>query len=247
MTALIIDDEPNCCRTIEMLLHKYVPDIQVAGTCTDGIEGMEAIGRLQPDIVFLDIEMPRLNGLEMLEKLPGINFHLVFTTSYDQYALKAFRFSAIDYLLKPVGKDDLLRAMQKIRKFSRTDPQQIELLMQKMQQPRSITRMAAPTTEGLQMIPIDQIISGEANDNYTILHQKTGKPLLISQTLKDVEDTLSDHAFLRVHRCHLININEIEKYVRGEGGYVVMSNGSTIDVSRAKKETLLRHLLPHRE
>jgi two-component system LytT family response regulator len=242
MRAIIIDDEINCCRTLEMLLTSLGKDIEILAVCKDGIEGLEAIEKHRPDLVFLDIEMPRMNGLEMLEKIQNMDFHLVFTTSYDQYALKAFRYSAIDYLLKPISPEELSQAMNKIKKYSRTVPQQIDLLLEKLHHKKPVNRVAVPTMEGLQMVPVENIISGEADDNYTILHLKDGKKIVVAQTLRDVEEILTDFAFLRVHRGHLVNLNEIEKYVKGEGGYLVMTNGSSVDVSRSRKESLLKRL-----
>jgi two-component system LytT family response regulator len=242
MRAIIIDDEINCCRTLEMLLKTTANNIEIVAICNDGIEGLEAIEKHRPQLVFLDIEMPRMNGLEMLEKIQHMDFHLVFTTSYDQYALKAFRYSAIDYLLKPISPEELSQALNKIKNYSRTVPQQIDLLLEKLHHKKHVNRVAIPTMEGLQMVPVENIISGEADDNYTILHLKDGKKIVASQTLRDVEEVLIDFAFLRVHRGYVVNLNEVEKYVKGEGGYLVMSNGSSIDVSRSKKESLLKRL-----
>jgi two-component system LytT family response regulator len=246
MKAIIIEDEVNCSRTLEMLLHKYVKDVEVLACCKDGKEGLDSIHLLKPDLVFLDIEMPHMTGLEMLEKLDKIDFHLVFTTSYNQYALKAFRYSAIDYLLKPVSTEELLQAMDKVRKYTTTAIQQVDHLLKQLQQKQSVSKIALPTMEGFQMILIENIISCEADDNYTILHLRDGKTMVVTYTLGDAEDILKDLSFLRVHRGHVVNLNEIERYVKGEGGYLVMSDGSSIDVSRSRKEGLLKRLLPHK-
>ena len=193
--------------------------------------------------------MPKMNGFEMLEHLPQVNFEIIFTTSYDQYALKAIRFSAIDYLLKPVDEEELRTAIQKvIQRSQKPITQQLEILLQKIHQPSTpINKIAMPTMEGLQMIPVDSIISCESDSNYTILQLKNSKKLIVSRTLKEIEELLEEHSFVRVHRCYLANMNEVEKYVKGEGGYLVMSDGTTIDVARNKKEVLLKKLLPHKE
>jgi two-component system LytT family response regulator len=185
----------------------------------------------------------------MLEKLPSVNFEIIFTTSYDQYALKAIRFSAIDYLLKPVDSEELQKAIQKvIHRSQKPIAQQLEILMQKIHQPSTpIYKIAMPTMEGLQMIPVDSIISCESDSNYTILFLKNNKKIIASRTLKDIEELLEEHSFARVHRCYLANLNEVEKYVKGEGGYLVMSDGTNIDVARNKKEVLMKKLLPYRE
>jgi len=247
--AIIIDDEPYCCEVLAAMLGNCCPDVKIVSVCHNGLDGSSSIRQNVPDLVFLDVEMPKMNGFEMLEQLPSVNFHLIFTTSYDKYALKAFRFSAIDYLLKPIDQEELQKAMQRVLQHSQSPlPQQLEILMRKIHQPTaSINKIALPTMEGLQMIPVDLIISCESNDNYTILKLKDKRKLVVSCTLKEIEEILEDHSFIRVHRSYMVNLNEIEKYLKGEGGYLVMTDGSTIDVSRTRKETLLKKLLPYKE
>jgi two-component system LytT family response regulator len=249
LKAIIIDDEPYCCEILAAMLESDCPDVEVIKICSNASEGSTAIRQHSPDLVFLDVEMPKMNGFEMLEQLASINFHLIFTTSYDQYALKAIRFSAIDYLLKPIDREELNKAIQKVKeRFQIPVPQQLELLLQKFKQPSNpVNKIALPTMEGLQMIPIETIISCESDDNYTELNLKSGKKLLVTRSLKDMEESLEQHSFIRVHRSWLVNLNEIEKYIKGEGGYLVMSDGTSIDVARNKKEVLLKKLLPYRE
>jgi two-component system LytT family response regulator len=244
--AVIVDDEPYCCETLAVLLERYCPNVTVIDSCYNGMDALTVIQKQQPDLVFLDVEMPKMNGFEMLEQLPSINFDLIFTTSYNQYALKAFRFSAIDYLLKPVDREELQKAIKKLEHRSqRPITQQLEILFQKMNRAATpIGKIALPTLEGLQMVNIDSIISCDSDSNYTILRLKHKEKLTVSRTLKDVEELLEDHAFVRVHNSYLVNLNEIVKYVKGEGGYLVMSDGTNIDVSRSKKEILLKRLLP---
>jgi two-component system LytT family response regulator len=247
--AIIVDDELDCCETIAALLNSYCPDVAVTGIYHNGAEALPIVLQKQPDLVFLDVEMPKMNGFEMLEQLPQVNFDIIFTTGYDQYALKAIRFSAIDYLLKPVDREELQKAVQKVlQRSQRTIAKQVEILMQKLHQPaKCISKIALPTMEGLQMIPIDSIISCESDSNYTVLLLKNSKKLVVSTTLKEIGEALEDHSFARVHRSYLVNLNEVEKYVKGEGGYLIMSDGSMIDVSRNKKEDLLKKLLPYKE
>jgi two-component system LytT family response regulator len=247
--AIIVDDEPHCCKTLSLLLSRYCPEVEVTGIYHNGVAALQAIKASTPDLIFLDVEMPRMNGFEMLEQLPSINFHLIFTTSYDQYALKAFRFSAVDYLLKPVDRGELQKAVQKVLKQTeKLVAEQIHILLQKANHPANAhNKIALPTMEGLQMIAIDTILYCESDDNYTRVILKNTKKIVVSRTLKEIEEMLEDHSFIRVHRSYLVNINEIEKYVRGEGGYLVMSDGGNIDVSRNKKEILLKRLLPYKE
>ena len=249
LNIIIVDDEPYCCEILAAMLEADCPDIRVDNICNNGLDALAAIKQYSPDIVFLDVEMPKMNGFEMLERLSSINFHLIFTTSYDQYALKAIRFSAIDYLLKPVDREELKKAVEKVRQRIQIPlPQQLEILMQKIKQPsKPVNKIALPTMEGLQMIPIDTIVSCESDDNYTILKLKNAKKLLVTRSLKEIEEALEQHSFIRVHRSYLVNLNEIEKYIKGEGGYLVMSDGTSIDVARNKKETLLKKLLPYKE
>src|SRR5678816_2271598 len=246
--AIIIDDEPYCCETVATLLQDC-DEVEIVAECYNGIDALEAIRKYSPGLVFLDVEMPKMNGFEMLGQLQSVNFEIIFTTSYDQYALKAIRFSAIDYLLKPVDEEELRTAIQKvIQRSQKPITQQLEILLQKIHQPSTpINKLAMPTMEGLQMIPVDSIINCESDSNYTILQLKNSKKLIVSRTLKEIEELLEEHSFVRVHRCYLANMNEVEKYVKGEGGYLVMSDGTTIDVARNKKEVLLKKLLPTKE
>lgn len=246
--AIIIDDEPYCCEALATLLDD-IPEIEVRTICHSAVDALTAIKKHSPDLVFLDVEMPKMNGFELLEQLPSVNFEIIFTTSYDQYALKAIRFSAIDYLLKPVDSEELQKAIQKvINRTLKPITQQLEILMQKINQPSTpINKIAMPTMEGLQLITVESIISCESDSNYTIIKLKGNKKIIVSRTLKEIEELLEEHSFVRVHRCYLANLNEVEKYVKGEGGYLLMSDGSTIDVARNKKEMLLKKLLPYKE
>jgi len=245
LRSIIIDDEPYCCEILAAMLEADCPQVQVVAICRNGEEGLQAIRKHGPDLVFLDVEMPKMNGFEMLEQIP-VNFHLIFTTSYDQYALKAIRFSALDYLLKPVDREELRKAVQKAeQRIQIPMAQQLEILLQKIKQPLNpISKIALPTMEGLQMISIDTIISCESDDNYTRIILKGGKKLLVTRSLKEIEESLEQHSFLRVHRSYLVNLNEIEKYIKGEGGYLIMTDGSTVDVSRSRKEVLMQKLQP---
>jgi two-component system LytT family response regulator len=249
LKAIIIDDEPYCCEILAAMLESDFPEVEIVAICKNGAEALSAIRQHSPNLVFLDVEMPKMNGFEMLEQLPTINFHLIFTTSYDQYALKAIRFSAIDYLLKPIDREELKTAVQKVKEKTQSPiPQQLEILMQKLRHPLSpVTKIALPTIEGLQMIPADTIISCESDDNYTTLQLKSKKKILVTRSLKEMEEILEQHSFIRVHRFYIVNLNEIEKYIKGEGGYLVMSDGTSIDVAKNKKEILLKKLLPYKE
>ncbi|HMC87459.1 MAG TPA: LytTR family DNA-binding domain-containing protein, partial [Chitinophagaceae bacterium] len=216
----IVDDKSQNRISLAERIN-YSDDIEVVLTAKDGNDFLEQMKRLHhsahPSVILMDIEMPGMNGFEMLQKLPSINFSVIFTTSYDQYAIKAIRFSALDYLLKPVDREELQIAVQKaIHKSHETFPQQIEMLLNKLQHPFSaINKIAIPTMEGLQMIPVNLIISGASSSNYTILSLKNKEKITASKTLKEIEELLEDFCFLRVHHSFIVNINEVEKYVKG--------------------------------
>jgi two-component system LytT family response regulator len=246
--TIIVDDEPYCCESLATLLERHCSHIQVINICHSGNNALQSIKEQSPQLVFLDIEMPHMNGFELLEKLPEINFQLIFTTSYDQYAIKAIRLSALDYLLKPVDREDLQRAVQKaMQHIGQPLPEQIEILLRKLNHPSAtISKIAIPTMEGLQLIPVDSIISCSSDSNYTILMLKNKQKVIASRTLKEIEEMLEEYSFLRVHHSFMVNLNEIDKYIKGEGGYLMMSDGSTVDVSRSRKEMLLKRLQPNR-
>lgn len=245
--AIIVDDEPYCCDVLSTLLERNCPEVTIVAICYSAEEAIAALAVHQVQLVFLDIEMPHINGFQMLERIPHINFDLIFTTSYDQYAIKAIKFSALDYLLKPIDREELQIAVRKAiqRLLQHPLPQQLEILLQKLYHPPTpVNRIALPTMEGLQLIPIDSIISCASSSNYTILSLKDKQKLTVSRTLKEIEEMLEDLLFMRVHHSYLVNINEIRKYIKGEGGNLIMSDGSAIDVSRSKKEQLLKKLQP---
>ena len=249
IAAIIVDDERHSCDALKMLLAKCCPLVQVVATCYSGEEGIKKINETKPQLVFLDIEMPHMNGFQMLEQLPTINFEIIFTTSYDQYAITAFKFSALDYLLKPVDREELERAVQKVsKKINPPVSQQLEILLQKINQPATaVQRIALPTMQGLEFVPVNSIISCSSSNNYTEFFLADKKRLLVSRTLKEIEDMLVDHSFLRVHNSHVVNLNAILRYIKGEGGYLVMTDDSKVDVSRSRKEMLMQRLQPHRE
>lgn len=250
--AVIIDDEPYACQALMTLLKKHCPQVEVAAVCNNAKEAVKLVRDLQPQLLFLDIEMPYLNGFEVLEMLAPVNFDCIFTTSYDQYAIKAIRFSALDYLLKPVDPAELKAAVSKLvtkqqaamhnNKPDVSLQEQMDLLFARFKQ-QEVSRIALPTLEGLQIIPVDTIVYCTSSSNYTSITLKDTQKLLISRTLKEIEEMLEEeHRFLRVHHSHLVNLHEVKKYIRGEGGSLLMSNGATIDVSRSRKEMLLKQL-----
>ena len=242
--SILIDDEVHCLDTLNILLNDYCPEVQVMEQCMSGKAALNAIETMKPELVFLDIEMPGMNGFDLLEHFERIPFAVIFTTSYDQYAIKAIRFSALDYLLKPIESKELIAAVRKVQ-LQKTSPtsEQFQMLMDMVQHKESgFTKIAIPTTSGYELILADQVIRCEADDNYTHLYLKNKRKITASRSLKEMEEQLKDFPFfLRVHYSYLVNMNEVEKYIRGEGGYLIMSDGSSVNVSRGRKESLMKY------
>ena len=241
--AIIVDDEMHCRKTLSILLKEYCPDVQVSEQCDSGEAGIEAIKKGKPDLVFLDIEMPSMNGFEMLEQFSEIPFAVIFTTGYDQYAIKAIHFSALDYLLKPINPKELIAAVHKVQ-VQKNPPfaEQFRLLMDQIQHKETgLTKIAVPTADGFALILADQLIRCEAHSNYTHLFLKNNARIVACRTLKEMEEQLHDfNYFLRVHHSSIVNLNEVTKYIRSSGGYLVMADGSTVNVSHSRKEALLK-------
>jgi len=242
--CIIIDDETHCLETLSLLLKEYCPDVEIAEQCKSAINGLSAIEKHKPDLIFLDIEMPKMNGFELLERFSEIPFNVIFTTGYDQYAIRAIKFSALDYLLKPIDYKELVDAVRKVRSRTHTPTtEQFHLLFDRIQSKEQVfSKIAVPTSDGFELVPTDLIISCKADDNYTHFNIKDRKSILACRSLKDVEEQLTRPfaPFVRVHHSYLVNLNEVSKYVRGEGGYLVMSDGSNVNVSRSRKEALLK-------
>jgi two-component system LytT family response regulator len=242
--TIIIDDEIHCLDTLSIQLADFCPAVQVVEQCVSARQGLTAIQKHAPALVFLDIEMPSMNGFELLEHFPTVPFAVVFTTSYDQYAIRAIRFSALDYLLKPVDPKELVIAVNKIENQKHLPlAEQFHILLGQVQGREGVfQKIAIPTSEGFELIPADQLVRCEANDNYTILFLKDRTKIVACRCLKDIEDQLTRFScFVRVHNSHIVNLNEVIRYIRGEGGYLVMSDDTTVNVSRSRKETLLKN------
>jgi two-component system, LytTR family, response regulator len=249
INAIIIDDELYCCKVLSTLIERNCKEVKIVGICGSGLAGLKEIREQKPSLIFLDVEMPKMNGFEMLQRIDKIDFNVIFTTSYDKYALKAIRFSAIDYLLKPIDRLELQASVQKVIEHPYIPiAQQFEILLEKINQPNIIfNKIPIPTLGGFQMIPIDSIVSCQSESNYTTFLLKDKKRVVASRTLKEIEEILENHFFARVHHSHIVNLNEVNRYVKGEGGYLLMSDGSTVDVSRGRKDQLLNKLFPKKK
>jgi len=242
--SIVIDDEQHCVRSLLSDLQQHCPAIEVVEACSSAKEGMMAIKKLNPDLVFLDVEMPWMNGFEMLEVLGDINFSIIFTTAHDEFAAKAFRISAVDYLLKPIDANDLKAAVQKVEKKmdEGSSVQHISNLLRNMRQSSAEQKIALPQREGYEFVDVATIIYCQAEGAYTKIFISEKKPMLISRTLGDVEELLSPEMFQRIHHSTVVNVNYIAQFLRTDGGSVVLKNGEKISVSKAKKEMLMARL-----
>lgn len=241
LTAIIIDDELKGRIALNQKLKDYCPEVQIVGEAGSGAEGIILIEKQTPDIVFLDIEMPRMDGFNMLLQLPQKNFQLIFTTAYDQYAIKAIKFAAFDYLLKPIDIEELKIAISRINRlrFSETE-KKLDVLNQNMIDKNTFNKIAISTQNSLLLFEVSDIMYLNATRNYTTIYFKDHPKLIASKTLKDFEDLLPSGIFFRIHHSYIININYIKKYLKGEGGQVELQDGTLLDVSRRKKEEFLK-------
>ena len=242
MKTVIIDDEPNSVDSLKQLLEQYCPEVTVLGTADNANTGRSIITSLQPDLVFLDIEMPYGNAFEMLNSLGAAHFEIIFITAFNNYAIDAFRYSAMDYILKPVNIDELQHAVKKAAQQIelKTMSSRIDTLLHNLKttQPAA-RRLALPTTQGFIFVNTEDILRLEASGNYTFLYLKTNEKMVVSRTLKEFEEMLDRRQFTRVHHSHIINHHYIKKYYRGRGGFVEMEDNTTIEVSIRKKDEFL--------
>jgi two-component system, LytTR family, response regulator len=250
ITAVIIDDDINLREGMKGLLALYAQDITIIGEADSVSSGVHILNRLEPQVVFLDIQMNDGTGFDMLEKLSEINgkitSHIVFITAYEHYAIKAFRFSALDFLLKPVGPDELEKVIDKIRNVLEKDNDysHIDLLLENIRKKAdNFKRIALSNSDGIHLLDISDIIRCESDDNYTKFFVKNRKPILISKTLKEYEELLTEHDFVRIHQSHLINLTFVKSYVKKENGFVLMSDDSQLPISQRKRDHLQEILL----
>jgi two-component system, LytTR family, response regulator len=245
MKAILIDDEKDALDVLEIQLRHYCPSVVVVAKCAGGGQGVAAIRQHRPDLVFLDIEMPILNGFDVLEQTNDAGYDVIFTTAYDQFAVKAFKYAAVDYLLKPIDAEELQAAVEKAtaKKGKATVDEKIKLLLQHYSQPLpQAQRIALPVGDAMQLFAADDIIRCESDSNYTYVFLAGGRKILLAKTLKEVEETLRGLSFYRVHQSHLVNINHVTKVVKGEGSYLVTTDNNNIPISRNKKEGFMEML-----
>ncbi len=242
LKAVIVDDEQKSRESLRILLEDFCKNVDVVSLCATVDEGVEAIEKHKPDIIFLDIQISKQTGFDLLRKFKKIEFEIIFITAYSEYAIDAIKFSALDYLLKPIDIQELKNAVNKVEKkmLNGSFKDQFEALLHNFKIDNSESfKIGIPSTDGLVFINIKEILYCEALSNYTKINLKEGKTFVVSKTLKEYESMLQNHHFYRIHNSYIINTNEIKKYIRGDGGQVILSNNVSLDVSKRKKEGFL--------
>jgi len=244
MTAIIVDDEAKSRSMLHSLCTEYCEGLEIIGTAASVDEAREIIDQQNPQLVFLDIQMPVKNGFQLLESYEDTPpFSVIFTTAYDQYAIKAFKQKTIDYLLKPIEIDALINAVEKAKKYQKSTntSHKLELLKAALEKD-PIQKIALTTLDGFTFVGFEEIVRCEAQGNYTDVILANGSSLLITKTLKHYEDILMNHNFFRVHKSHLVNLDFVRRYIKGRQGMIEMTDGQLIEVSTRKKEALLEKL-----
>ena len=243
LKTILIEDEIRSLKALEAMLQPYKDVLDIVGAYTSPIEALKDIFKLSPELIFLDIEMPKLNGFEFLDQIKNFSFNVIFTTAYDQFAIKAIKYSAIGYLLKPIDADDLKAAITKVETsaIKKLLPTQMEILRQAFlgNVNSREQKIALPTNDGLLFVALKDITRCESDNNYTKVFFTNRDKILICRTLKDIEELLGDIHFLRVHQSHLVNLNCIKQLVKSDGGYLLMNDNTQIPIARSKKDYFL--------
>ncbi len=247
--AVIVEDEKHSRELLEELVKEYCEGVTVAGSAGSVAEALAMIEEIKPGLVFLDIELPDGDGFQILEKLDQPKFDLIFTTAYDQYAMRAFKFSATDYLLKPVDIEELQNAVQRVVEKQKEgdggggQAEQLQALLRNIRQVGTpFKRIVLPTTNGFTVVNPEDIIRCESDRNYTFIFLKDGRRILVSRTIKEYDEMLADFNFFRIHQSHLINLLFLKNYTRGRGGYVELTDGTVLDVSARRKSEFLARM-----
>lgn len=241
VTALIVEDEKKASEALEDLLEMVCPDVEVIATSDSVSKAIDDISTHTPDLVFLDIQLGEQKSFEILEELPKELFQVIFVTAYNEYAVEAFSFSAIDYLLKPVNPERLKVAVEKalVRIDEGKAIETLDVLLDNLKSEKRPKKIVLSTMEFVHVVDIENIIKCQSSANYTIFHLKSGKEIMISKTLKEYEEQLNGYGFFRVHKSWLINVDYVKGYDRKDGGFAIMNDGSEVPVSPTKKEDLM--------
>jgi two-component system LytT family response regulator len=241
--TVLLDDEFHSTEILEDLILKNLPQVEILAKFNEPEKALAFLKTNKVDLLFLDIEMPHLNGFELLEKLneEGSLPSVAFVTAYDQYALKAFKYSAFNYLLKPVEKEDIIQLVTQFEQRNKhQQDEQLQYLISLFRKQNNFEKLVLSVQDGFEIIQVNDIIHIDSDSNYSTLYIENNKTIVIARTLKDFESTLKEKGFLRVHHSHLVNLSKITKFIKADGGYVLMSNGNKINVSKSKKEDLIK-------
>jgi two-component system, LytTR family, response regulator len=244
MKAIIIDDETRVINTLTNLIHSIASDISIVATAQDIESGYKIVTKFSPDILFLDVQLPDGTGFDLLKKLRTITFKLIFITAHEEYAIKAIKCSALDYLLKPVDPDELYLAINKAKNLIKEEEEKLKIktLIDNFENKQSLQHIVLHTAECLHIVKIEDIIRCQSDNNYTFFHLADKKRILVSKTIKEFSELLRTSGFLRVHQSHLINLAQVDKYVKSEGGYILMKDQSSVPISLSNKQQVLRAL-----
>jgi two-component system LytT family response regulator len=241
LRAVIIDDEPDAVQFIESIIGEYCKEVEVAGKAYSAREGVDIIRDTAPDLVFLDVQMPHGTGFDLLSSFPEKSFDVIFITAFNHYAIQAIKFSAVDYILKPINISELIEAVKKVQEKRHSNEYQnlnYQALLDNIKAPRP-SKLAIPTAEGIEYLSTGNIIRLEADRSYSWFYMTDGKKHLVSRNLKEYQELLTDMNFFRPHNSHLINLEHVHRFIRHEGGYIEMSDGSTVPISRGKRDLFL--------
>lgn len=253
LRAIIIDDQVESLHAVAAQVKENCPNVEVVAQCDGALEGLKAIRTLNPDLVLLDIEMPGMTGLEMIEQIPDFRFGLIFITAYNEFAVRAFKLSAMDYLLKPIEPEELIRAVGKVEQKNARDKtlEQFQMMVSLLNSNRGRNgngrenqrhKIALPIEEKIMFVPMENILWIEAAQNYCTFHFSDGSNQLISKNIGTYDDSLEPNGFMRVHRSHIVNLYHVKEYLRQDGGSLKLTNGKLLEISRNKKEAALERL-----
>jgi len=245
INAVLIDDETAGLEALQFAIEKYCPDVVIKGVYDKPEDGLSGIKKINPSLVFLDVQMPQMSGFDLLQKLSPINFEVIFVSAHNQYAIKAIKFSALDYLLKPVDAEDLVSAVKRVkqRQDQSINSFQYQSVLNNIQlKSGKVEKLAVPTLQGIDFFNTQDILYCKAEGSYTRIVLRNNQQALVSKNLKDFESLLAESGFFRVHHSYIINLSHVEKYVKGDGGYVILTDNHHVDVSRRKKEEFLEFL-----
>jgi two-component system LytT family response regulator len=241
--SIIIDDEKTSRETLKGLLKRYCKNVEITAEADGYRTGIDVIKTYTPDVIFLDIQMPDGSGFKLLDDIGEINFEVIFSTAYDQFAIKAIKYSALDYLLKPINPEDLITSIEKLEQRMLRgvrDDTSVKFLLDKIKNPDAdIKKIVLATVEGIHVVDINNIVRCESDDCYTKFFLKDRKMIMVSKTLKESEELLSEHHFLRPHKSHLINLKYVKSFLRPDGGCILMTDGSNVPVSRRKRDEII--------